>query len=204
MTQKLALYFIGQGDGATRVLEAEHQPEYTDTDGTTKRGWVIGRHAISAICFRNGSVSKAHAVISAMVDKSATLVEQDLMWRWELIDRVSTNGTYLEANGHSPYRLAPGVPYEISEGSVAQFGSYKARVKFSFDIDDTHGPIENDTDPNTGINETKKESPPNEATGRTLADVAVLVLTGPPGVNRWLWWLLCAVVGVLIVWLRER
>ena len=68
MTQKLALYFLGQGDGATRVLESDHQPEYTDTDGTLKRGWVIGRHAISAICFRNDRVSKAHAVVTAKVD----------------------------------------------------------------------------------------------------------------------------------------
>lgn len=166
VTQKLALYFLGQGDGATRVLEADYQPEYTDTDGTVRCGWTIGRIAISAICFRNGAVSKTHAVLSAKIDKQATLESDEVVWVWQVTDRVSTNGTFLESPGSPPYRIAPGVPYEIHEGSVAQFGVSASRIKFSFDIDDTHSDHEKDTDPSTGIKSTT-EAQPESASAQT-------------------------------------
>ena len=149
MTQKLVLYFLGQGDGATRVLDAEHQPTYTDTDGTAKQGWTIGRLVVSAIVFKNPSVSKHHAAVSARVDKGATVLNGEVEWIWELTDHLSTNGTFLEAQSKNPYRLLPGVPYQITEGSVAQFGAHTTRIKFSFDNDDTLSSKEGDTDPPT-------------------------------------------------------
>lgn len=163
MTQKLALYFLAQGDGATRVLEADQQPEYTSISGEKRRGWTVGRLPTNHISFRRTSggdvyaaTSKQHAVISAKVDKAATLAEGEPMFQWEISDWPSTNGTFLESPGSPPYRLAPGVPYKIVEGAIVQFGCQAARVKFSFDIDDTHG-MERDTDPRTGLSGPKKE-----------------------------------------------
>lgn len=207
VTQKLALYFLSQ-NSASRVLDADQQPLHGNT-----RGWTIGRLPTCDIAWsvaRNpnyGMVSKRHALITASRLEDTT-EGGTVLHRWEIIDhgdhgRGSTNGTYLAEPGGKPYRIQPGVPYIIGEGDRVQFGCSDATVKFSFDIDDTHGLIEVDTDPNTGAGDSKKETT-KEVTGRTVADVVALVLTGPPGVNRWLWWFLCLVVGLLFVWLREQ
>jgi hypothetical protein len=106
------------------------------------------------VCFRNGSVSKNHAVLSAQIDKAATLAEGEPIWLWQIVDRISTNGTFLESPGSPPYRIAPGVPYAIVEGSIIQFGSQAAKIKCSFDIDDTQSyERSHDTDPITGTSE---------------------------------------------------
>lgn len=219
VTQRLALYFLAQ-DGATRVLDADHPPMHaTPLKSRSPRpslvGWLVGRLPDSDIAFsptRNphyALVSKWHAMITVKPNRDTT-EGGTTIYNWELTElinegRGATNGTYLQIAGTKPYRLAPGVPYLITEGSVAQFGCQDARVKFSFDIDDTQGPAE-DTDPNTcsvkdgGPTEVKEK----EVTGRTLADVAALILTGPPEVNRWIWLSFWATVGLAAVWLREH
>jgi pSer/pThr/pTyr-binding forkhead associated (FHA) protein len=206
VTQKLVLYFLGQGDGATRVLDAEHQPTYTDTDGTAKQGWTIGRLIVSAIVFKNPSVSKHHAAVSARVDKGATVLNGEVEWIWELTDHLSTNGTFLEAQSKNPYRLLPGVPYQITEGSVAQFGAHTTRIKFSFDNDDTLSSKEGDTDPQTEMGQAVADRSPQKSheIGHTLADVVVVILTGPEGIDSRLWWVLCGSGALLALWIHKQ
>jgi hypothetical protein len=205
VTQKLALYFLNsQGNGGTRILDAEHQPEYTDTDGTVKRGWTVGRLAISAIAFKNPSTSKSHAVVSARVDKDATMSTHEISWIWELTDRLSTNGTFLEAERQNLYRLVPGVAYVITEGSIAQFGAFSARIKFSFDIDDTCNGGEHDTDPAQKTVAAVVEPVKGHAIGHSWADVLVVVLMGPEGVNPVLWWCLVLSGGLLALWIHKQ
>jgi hypothetical protein len=43
-----------------------------------------------------------------------------------------------------------------------------------------------------------------EVTGRTMADVLAIVLVGPEGIDRRLWWALCGVVASGILWVLER
>jgi hypothetical protein len=45
---------------------------------------------------------------------------------------------------------------------------------------------------------------PQEVTGRTLADLAAIVLYGPEGIDRRLWWMLCGVAGFGVLWIVER
>jgi hypothetical protein len=204
MSQKLAIYFLGQGNGS-RVLDAEHQP----THGSL-RGWTVGRMAICDIAFSPARdpnyalVSKRHAFIAA----SRTLDETEggtPLYCWTLMDcgdktKGSTNGTYLSQGGGNPYRLQPGVPYKIQEGDRVQFGCKAAAVKLSYDIDETMG---DDSDPPTGA-KPKPVAPASaaEATGRTVADVAAIILTGPEGLDKRLWWLLLAAGTGLYLYLR--
>ena len=43
-----------------------------------------------------------------------------------------------------------------------------------------------------------------DVTGRTMADLAAIVLYGPEGVDARLWWVFCGVVGALVLWILER
>jgi hypothetical protein len=43
-----------------------------------------------------------------------------------------------------------------------------------------------------------------EVTGRTMADLAAIVLYGPEGIDRRLWWMLCGVAGFGVLWIVER
>jgi hypothetical protein len=45
------------------------------------------------------------------------------------------------------------------------------------------------------------ESPPHPM---TWPDIAALILTGPPDVNRWVWWAGCAAVGTFVVWIWKN
>ena len=207
MTQKLALYFLSQ-NSASRVLDAEHQPLRNGVNG-----WTIGRLPACDIAWsvaRNpnyGMVSKRHAMITAAKMKDTTEGGTPL-YRWELTDhgdsgQGSTNGTYLSEAGGKPYRIQPGVGYLLSEGDRIQFGCSDATVKCSFDIDETSGPLP-DTDPATGMNAETHGTSKKESTGRTLADVAVFVLTGPDDVDKRLWWVFCGVMAIAIAWILEK
>lgn len=140
MSTKLALYFISQGD-TSRVLDVEHGPP-------EKHEWRVGRTSDNQITFRNGLVSKRHAIIRATLDKEASIESEEPCYRWEVIDLLSTNGTFLES-GSLPYRCAPNVPYQLEDRAVLQFGTVQARVRVSFDIDDTKSDLLDDTDPST-------------------------------------------------------
>lgn len=197
--RKLALYFLSAGE-ASRVLDAEHQPIHGNL-----QGWIVGRSPISDICFKNELVSKKHALISASIEPDSTEGGSPV-YRWELCDLISTNGTYLTQERGSPYRCAPSVPYAIKDRDVIQFGAQKASVRASFDIDDTLSPdYEPSAIPDTGgTAEAAPEVTPKaaaEATGRTLADVAAIVLNGPPGMDKRVWWLLLSALAGLYIYL---
>lgn len=44
----------------------------------------------------------------------------------------------------------------------------------------------------------------HEVTGRTMADLAAIVLYGPDGVDARLWWVFCGVVGAVVLWILKR
>jgi pSer/pThr/pTyr-binding forkhead associated (FHA) protein len=73
---------------------------------------IVGRSGRAHVKISAASVSQDHAVFRPFPDGS-----------WQVIDRESTNGTWL--NG---VRLSPGVPTRVTEGSVLRFG----RKKFAF------------------------------------------------------------------------
>lgn len=210
MSPKLAVYFLSQS-GHSRVLDIAHQPLHGSV-----RGWTVGRMATCDIAFspaRNpdyAMVSKRHAVIYAAPSYDTTEGGTEL-YDWTITDCGdkgigSTNGTYLQQVGREPYRLQPGVPYQVKEGDRVQFGCKAASAKLSFDVDETIGPDSND-DPPTGSKSPSAVAKPEttaEATGRTLADVVVVVLNGPPGVDSRLWWALLALGAVAYVyWVKN-
>jgi hypothetical protein len=95
------------------------------------------------------------------------------------------------------------VAYVITEGSIAQFGAFDARIKFNFDIDDPRNGREHDTDPaqkTVAVVETVKE----HAIGHSWADVLVVVLMGPEGVNPVVWWCLVLAGGLLALWIHKQ
>ena len=146
MTQKLALYFLSQGD-TPRILEADHQPVHSGRDG-----WLLGRAVTSDVCFRVSQnpdydkVSKEHALIVATLQRDTTQGGNPI-YRWDIIDLSSANGTYI-GDPPSQYRCSPGTPYALGDRTLLQLGAPAARLRASFDIDDTHDC--NDDDPPTG------------------------------------------------------
>jgi len=179
-TEKLSLHFIGQGEGSTRVLEATDSPV---------GGWLIGRVQECHICWRNALVSKRHAKITATLNQEATLREDRPIYRWEITDLMSTNGTYSNA-----YRMAPHVPYEINERDVIQFASSQCKIRASYDLDDTE----------QHKAETEPDEPRQRTQPKTWPDIAAQIIDGPPGVNRWLWWGFCTTAGTVLFWIWKQ
>jgi pSer/pThr/pTyr-binding forkhead associated (FHA) protein len=162
MTTKLALYFLSQ-DGAVRILDID--------EGRTV--WTIGRAPDAAICIRDLLVSKRHAEIRAELDKSATVEHEEPCYQWAIVDtgpkvhghyQGSTNGTYITSSNGIPYRAAPGVPYRLGDRDTVQLGTSKARLRVSFDVDDTQsGNSERDTDPGAKEDADRRKTPRPEA-----------------------------------------
>lgn len=208
--QKLALYFLTQ-DGGPRILDAEHQP--TVAPGID--GWLVGRSAAHAdIVFstsRNPDyvmVSKIHAVISARPTGDAT-AGGTLIYRWTVIDwgdrgAGSTNGIFLSRDGQRPYRVQPGVEFEVFEGDRIQFGCPAAAVKMSFDIDETDSnEDENDSGPPTE-GRVAAVTPSIETSQTSWAEVAQVVLKGPEGVPAAVWWFCLTVAGLAALWIWKH
>lgn len=128
---KLALYFSAQKESC-RVLDTDFVPE--------NYIWSIGRAANSSIRFQNSDVSKRHASLRA-VATGALDDENEMIFDWQLRDEHSTNGTYLDGR-----RLIEDHWFPLAEGDVVDFASPAARIKFSFDIDETFK-SRRDTDP---------------------------------------------------------
>jgi len=70
---------------------------------------IVGRSDRAHVRIDSASVSQDHAVFRPFPDGS-----------WQVIDRESTNGTFV--NG---VRIAPGVPTRLREGCVLRFGAKK-------------------------------------------------------------------------------
>jgi hypothetical protein len=130
------------------VLDADHQPVHGE-----REGWLVGRSPTCDVSFRTsqnadyGKVSKSHAIIVATLQRDTT-EGGGSMYRWDVIDLGSTNGTYLGTQPHL-YRCSPGVPYAITDRAIIMFGAVVARVRVSYDIDDTQS---GDDEPPTGWN----------------------------------------------------
>ena len=142
MSRKLALYFLGKGD-QQRILDAEHQPIHGSV-----HGWVVGRTPAADLCFKDSLVSKRHALITATLGADTTEGGTPI-YVWAVRDLGSTNGTYLTQQRRKPYRLGPDVGYTLAEQDLLQFGSTTARVRASFDIDDTLSPDYDELEPPT-------------------------------------------------------
>lgn len=50
----------------------------------------------------------------------------------------------------------------------------------------------------------KEEPTPPATTGHTLADVLVVILTGPDGIDKRLWWVLCGSGALLAYWIHKN
>lgn len=150
MTQKLALYFTEQDNSSPRILDAEFQP----THGT-QAGWLVGRNPDCNIVFsptRHGDysmVSKHHAMIRATPSLDTT-EGGNKIYRWEVLDLLSSNGTWIKSGQDSLYRCAPKVPYQITERTVLRFGPRATSLLCSFDIDETHNTDDDEDGPPTG------------------------------------------------------
>ena len=210
---KLAIYFLSQA--SQRVLDVAQQPARKRSKGGVILGWTIGRYPSCDIAFspsRNpayGMVSKKHARIHAKPSLEQT-EGGTALYNWYITDLGdtgggSTNGTHLSKGNAAAYRLQAGVPYQIEEGDRVQFGCSAASVKLSFDIDDTKGPDSEDS--GTAIHKRTKPAAPEPAPsgGRTLADVALVILNGPEGIDKRAWWLLLvALAGLYIIYLENK
>jgi hypothetical protein len=207
---KLAIYFLSQG--SSRVLDVEQQPARTGAKSGVVTGWTVGRLPTCDIAWspaRNpdyAMVSKRHALIQATPSTDVTEGGTRL-YKWAIIDmgeggRGSSNGTHLSSQGKPAYRLQPGIPYAIGEGDRIQFGCSAATVKVSFDIDETSSGLEDD--PPTGLHHQGDEALHEQAQGRTVADVAMVILNGPEGIDKRLWWAMLAAIAILYAYLLER
>lgn len=196
MSTKLALYFTSQGD-SSRVLDVDEAPE--------RQEWRIGRTPDNQITFRNVLVSKHHAVIKATFDKETSLEEKCPCYRWEIIDLLSTNGTFLQSPGSSNYRCAPNVPYLLEDRSTIQFGTNKAKVKISFDIDDTvSGYTNDDTDPVTEAeNDREDRKPPAPWYAIDMAEVWAWY-TGKGTLAQMIFLMLGSAGAALVLWAWSR
>lgn len=123
---KLACYFLGSD--LARVLDSDLYPlDYV---------WVVGRATGCAIHFSDPLVSKQHARIRHDEESGC----------WQVLDAGSTNGTY--RNGK---RLDPRVWTSIQEGDRLHFGAPKARIRFSYDIDETLSAENDDDEPTSAL-----------------------------------------------------
>jgi pSer/pThr/pTyr-binding forkhead associated (FHA) protein len=197
VTQKLAIYFLSQGH-TPRVLDADQQPCHGD-----REGWLVGRSPTCDISFRAtqnadyDKVSKNHALITATLQRDTTQGGSPV-YRWEVTDLNSTNGTYLGTQPHL-YRCSPGVPHLLTDRALIMFGAIAARVRVSYDIDDTQSG--DDDEPPTGWNKPAKAEPPTAPESVSWADVAVIVLNGPDGVPNPLWWAFLGILSVIVLWI---
>ena len=129
---KLALYFLNQGSQC-RVLDTDAAP--------LDMQWIVGRIPTVHIRF-DQPVSKRHAIIRAQPTGEYG-EENEPLYLWQIMDKGcdiggkpsgSTNGTYINGKQITPLHW-----FDLEEGDVIDFATQKARIKVSFDIDDTMG-----------------------------------------------------------------
>ncbi|MBD2261388.1 FHA domain-containing protein [Pseudanabaena sp. FACHB-2040] len=124
---RLACYFVAST--RPRILDTDQAPE-------GKSPWTVGRSPESQITFHKPTVSKAHALIRYFEEVRA----------WQLLDCGSLNGTFV--NGE---RIAPSQWRNLMEGDTIDFGTIAARVRISFDDDETLHTIAEDETPTCNL-----------------------------------------------------
>ena len=180
---KLALDFP---KGPTFVLDACNQP---------KSGhWLIGRSLSAFVILGDPWVSVRHALIEAHPSSDATEGGTQL-WQWSIKDLGSSNGTRVNGFLITPKKTKSRDGHPLEEGDKITVGQ---TTIFCTTPDDTEQAPAEEASP---VVATSKDAA--EATGRTLADVAVVILTGPEGIDKRLWWLLLAAGATLYIYLRQ-
>lgn len=130
---KLALHF--REGGVPRVLD-------TEAPGGQKV-WRVGRDPNYEVVFRHPMVSVNHARIAFEPNLEV----------WQLADKQSTNGTWL--NGQ---RMKPEKWENLMEGDTADFGHPEARIRFSYDTDETLRQAWDDTPTQARSSDEQEES----------------------------------------------
>jgi hypothetical protein len=179
---KLALHF--EGDSVPRVLDSElHPKEWV---------WSVGRASQNEIVFRHPMVSKEHGRIRFNEEDGC----------WQVLDQYSRNGTWIDHK-----RIPPGRWVELGPEMMLDFGVPIARVRTSFDIDETLGGYEADS-PTGELSQAVKTEP---MTGPWWAAIAADIwrwIRSPEtllgGIYRWAILVTTGAIASTLLWLWRQ
>ena len=188
------------------------KPRILDTeDEEVGKEWLIGRpspYNYPDIAFSHPTISREHALIRCI-----TQYQRD---QWQ-IKHVGRHGTARLSAGGERILLDFDRWQNIRDDDIFCFGFTNHGFRATTAIDETieHNFGFEDDDGTPTVNETIEEAieeaqaQQQAAHGRTWADVAMLILNGPPEAPSWVVWLLWVLAGIGGVhlaaeWIRNR